>query len=193
MDDRPPFAPFTIIPAGPQEFLARKDEVVAVYRAAFEPPPYRKGHDEVLSFASALAGQPARRGFRAVLALDERQDGGRGALVGFSYGHVGVPGQWWYDIVAAALAPEARLQWLGDVFEFVELAVAPHAQGRGAGGRLHDALLAGVAQRTAVLSTMVGETPARHLYDRRGWVPLLDNFAFPGTQRPYVIMGIVLA
>ncbi len=189
MTDRQRAPSFTINRADPQAFLARKDEIVAVYRAAFEPPPYRKGDDEVQAFAGSLAGQVARPGFRAVLALER---GRAGAPVGFAFGHVGQPGQWWYDVVARALSPQERVQWLGDVFELVELAVAPPAQGRGVGGRLHDALLAGVQRRTAVLSTMHGETAARHLYDGRGWVLLLDSMSFPSARRPYAIMGKVL-
>jgi GNAT superfamily N-acetyltransferase len=194
MNDTESASPITISRAGPQAFLALHDEIAAVYRAAFKVPPYRKSDEEMLAFGGSIARHTARAGFRAVIAREILDHGaGSGAVVGFAYGHTGTPGAWWYDIVAAALAPHKRVQWLDDAFEFVELAVAPRAQGRGAGGRLHDALLTGVPGRTAVLSTLRGETTARHLYDRRGWIALLNDLHFPSAQRPYVIMGKVLS
>jgi hypothetical protein len=45
---------------------------------------------------------------------------------------------------------------------------------------------------TAVLSTYPGDTNAMHLYRKRGWVPLLQDFYFPGRTRPMVIMGLDL-
>ena len=80
----------------------------------------------------------------------------------------------------------------GDAFEFVELAVHPDAQGHGLGARLHDTLLVDVPYRTAVLSTYQGETAARQLYRRRGWVPLLEHFYYPGGAVPMAILGLDL-
>jgi ribosomal protein S18 acetylase RimI-like enzyme len=186
--------PSAISRADGLDFLALRQDIVAVYRAAFEGPPYHKSQDEVVGFNAALPRHTAQPGFRAVIATDPAGGSGSGAGVacGFAYGYVCGPGQWWHDSVAAALAQPERVRWLGDAFEVVELAVAPLAQGRGFGSRLHDTLLAGLPQRTALLSTMRGQTVARHLYDRRRWTVLIGDFTFPGTQRSYVIMGKLL-
>jgi ribosomal protein S18 acetylase RimI-like enzyme len=88
--------------------------------------------------------------------------------------------------------PAAAQRWLTDTFELVELAVAPHAQGRGIGSRLHDTLLADLPHQAAVLSTIQSETVALKLYRKRGWTVLLENFFFPGTSKPYIIMGLTL-
>jgi hypothetical protein len=61
------------------------------------------------------------------------------------------------------------------------------------GGRLHDALLAGCEQRTAALSTIRLQTPAYHLYRRRGWRTLGEDIHFPGVATPYRVMGLELA
>jgi ribosomal protein S18 acetylase RimI-like enzyme len=170
------------------DFLGLKHDIVAVYQAAFEGPPYYKSGDEILAFNASLSRHTAQPGFRAVIVVDAAA----GVLAGFAYGYICAPGQWWHDSIAAALAPPERVRWFGDAFEVVELAVAPPSQGRGVGSCLHDALLAGLQQRSAVLSTMRGLTVARHLYDRRGWTVLLEDFTFPGTRRPYTILGKLL-
>jgi GNAT superfamily N-acetyltransferase len=64
------------------------------------------------------------------------------------------------------------------------------AQGRGIGGRLHNALLGWLPHRTALLSTHQSETQALCLYRKRGWVPLLEGFVFPGGDAPFLIMGL---
>ena len=37
--------------------------------------------------------------------------------------------------------------------------------------------------------TLAGDTPARRLYDRRGWIMLAAGVRFPGVDKPYVLMG----
>jgi ribosomal protein S18 acetylase RimI-like enzyme len=129
-----------------------------------------------------------RQGFRCLLA---REIPG-GAIVGFAYGYTSRTGQWWHDIVEGAMPAEQAVHWLAGAFELVELGVLPEAQGQGIGARLHDRLLVGLPHKTAVLSTMQVETRALQLYRRRGWVPLLENFHFPGVIEPYMIMGLEL-
>ncbi len=90
------------------------------------------------------------------------------------------------------MEPAAVETWLIDSFEFAELAVLPELQGRGIGGRLHHALLDGLANRTAVLSTIEQETAALQLYRKRGWIELVRNLAFPGVAELYRVMGIDL-
>ena len=101
-----------------------------------------------------------------------------GRLVGFAYGYRGEPGQWWHDLVAAAMDDELRRRWLSPGhFELAELHVHPEFRRRRIATRLHDELLAGIPSRTAVLSTQVHNEPARALYAGKGWeivVPELD-------------------
>ncbi|WP_372492658.1 GNAT family N-acetyltransferase [Microbacterium aurugineum] len=78
--------------------------------------------------------------------------------------------------------------WVGGHFEFVELAVTPEARGRGIGGQLHDALLANLDHRRALLATSSSQDdPAVRLYSSRGWVSL----ATYGDNRQ--VMGRVLS
>jgi len=67
--------------------------------------------------------------------------------------------------------------------------VTPPAQGRGIGGRLHDALLARSPAATAVTTTPRENNPAVRFYGRRGWVTLVDDFRFPGETAPWLILG----
>ena len=163
-------------------------QVVGVYRRAFGAPPYNKGEVEVTGFAKSLPEHMRREGFRFVAAFEGKKE----SMVGFSYGYISRPGQFWHDTVAAALGPRAAGEWLTRGFQLVEIAVAPQAQGRGIGSRLHDHLLGGIRFRKAVLSTMRAKTVAQQLYRRRGWVTLLDQLCFPGIGRVYRIMGLDL-
>ncbi|HSM58629.1 MAG TPA: GNAT family N-acetyltransferase [Candidatus Sulfomarinibacteraceae bacterium] len=176
---------YVIESLSPQAFLALREALVAVYRAAFLPPPYEKTEGAMQQFANALARHVRQEGFRAFVA----REGQAGEVVGLAYGYTSRQGQWWHDHVSRALGREKAAYWLGDAFELVELAVSPERQGLGLGGRLHDALLGEATQRTAVLSTLDAETAGFHLYRRRGWQVLLRDFHFPGVQRRYQIMG----
>ena len=64
----------------------------------------------------------------------------------------------------------------------------PAAQGRGTGTALHDALLAGLPHRRALLSTYRDDRPAPRLYRRRGWrllyAGLDDNSDLYGRELP---------
>lgn len=159
--------------------------IVRVYAAAFSQPPYLRGEPEALTFADVFSRQRSRAGFRCIVA----REGLQGALVGFVYGFTSLPGQWWHDQVTQRLSAEQRERWLSDAFELTELAVLPTHQGQGIGGQLHDRVLLGLPQRTAVLSTMQVETPAMALYRKRGWRVLLTNFLFSGAVRMYAILG----
>jgi ribosomal protein S18 acetylase RimI-like enzyme len=167
---------------GPGDVDAVADDVVDVYREAFGEAPYFEGEAEVDRFANeALPSHAGRRGFRLVVA---RQSG---VVVGFGYGYTGEAGQWWHDWVVSELGQPAAARWADGAFEVVDLAVRPIAQGRGTGGRLHDALLEGLPHRTALLSTWDAETPARLLYLARGWVTL-RSVDRPGVP-PVLLMG----
>lgn len=168
---------------GPAEFRAEVSALVAVYAAAMNPP------DRMLAGREAIldrhAGNP---GFRCLIGY------ANGLIAGFGYGFHGVPGQWWHDMVASALAMRAAADrgdggWLEDSFEVAELHVLPPYQGRGVGRTLLLSLAAGRRERTAVLSTADAPTRARRLYRGVGFSDLLTGFRFAGGEPPYAVMG----
>ena len=133
-----------------------------------------------------------RPGFRAVGAFAETGAGGGEAaeqLVGFGYGYVVAPGQWWHDQVRAALDRRTAKKWLPDAFEVCELHVHPDHQSRGLGRRLLHALVADIPQPTALLSTPDSDTKAFRLYHADGFVDLARGYHFPGDSRPFAILG----
>ncbi len=161
-------------------------EIADVYHGAFGMPPYRENEIDVERFARSFLRHVERNGFRCFVAREGEQ------VAGFTYGYPGAPGGWWREAVADALSPATVKKWLDDYFELAELAVSPAMQGRHLGSRLHDALLDGVPQRTAALSAYQADTVAMRLYRRRGWVPLISDFRFPGNSMRFVIMGLNL-
>jgi len=138
---------------------------------------------ELRSRQAIVVRHLGRSGFTAVAGLkDER-------LVGFGYAYPGETGQWWHDIVTAALDRQRADRWLTNSFEIVELHVRPDAQGAGLGRRLLTTLLAEAPGQTAVLSTGDRDSRARRLYRSIGFVDLLTAFRFPGREELYCVMG----
>jgi ribosomal protein S18 acetylase RimI-like enzyme len=164
-----------------------KDQILDTYRQAFSEPPYNKTEADVISFSQTLDLHRNRVGARFLVAQDNHQE-----VLGFAYGYETMEGQWWYDVVSKSLPFAAIKEWLQGAYELVELAVRPSSQGQGIGGRLHDAILTGLPNRTAVLSTIATETVALHLYRKRGWVTLIEDFTFPTSIHTYLIMGLKL-
>lgn len=160
------------------------EEITTVYREAFGQPPYCRAEADVIEFAESMAAHATRAGFRLVVARDDAES----AMVGFTYGYTLAPGHWWYEQLAPLLPSERASAILEGAFLLTQIAVRPSAQGRGIGSRLHDALLAGLPQPRALLSTRQDDSPARHLYARRGWITLLAVVAFPGANHPYLVM-----
>jgi ribosomal protein S18 acetylase RimI-like enzyme len=180
---------------GPREFRAAIRTLVGVYAAAMNPP------DRTLSGREAIMDRHAASpGFRGLTAHVDDQ------LAGFTYGFHGENGQWWHDMVAAALATrsgpgtsvteyagdDAPGAWLDDSFEIAELHVLPLWQGRGIGRSLLLSLASGRPERTAVLSTADAPTRARRLYRGLGFTDLLTDFRFSGSEPPYAVMGALL-
>jgi ribosomal protein S18 acetylase RimI-like enzyme len=180
---------------GPREFRGAIRALVAVYAAAMSPP------DRSLSGREAIMDRHAASpGFRGLTAQVN------GQLAGFTYGFHGESGQWWHDMVAAALATrsgtgvtaaeyaevEAPGAWLDDSFEIAELHVLPSWQAQGIGRSLLLSLTSGRAERTAVLSTADAPTKARRLYRGVGFTDLLTDFRFSGSEPPYAVMGALL-
>ncbi|CUU55754.1 Acetyltransferase (GNAT) family protein [Parafrankia irregularis] len=174
-----------IVRWSPARMRARLDDVIGVYKAAFldehEDDPVRAARDR----ATHARRHFDRGDLRAVVALTPDDQ-----VVGMTYGLPGKVGQWWHDVVAAALPPDDAVRWLADCMEVVELHVLPGYQGRRIGRDLLQELLRDVPQRTAALSAL--ELPgsrARRLYASEGFVPLLSHFRFPGSYTEYAVLG----
>jgi ribosomal protein S18 acetylase RimI-like enzyme len=180
---------------GSREFRAAIRALVGVYAGAMNPP------DRTLSGREAIMDRHAASpGFRGLTAHVD------GQLAGFTYGFHGESGQWWHDMVAAALAmrsgmgvsvaeyagDDAPCSWLDDSFEIAELHVLPLWQGKGIGRSLLLSLVSGRRERTAVLSTADAPTKARRLYRGLGFTDLLTDFRFSGNEPPYAVMGAML-
>jgi ribosomal protein S18 acetylase RimI-like enzyme len=119
----------------------------------------------------------------------ENDNGAGEQLVGFGYGYVVAPGQWWHDQVRAALDRRTAKRWLSSAFEVCELHVHPDHQSRGLGRELLHALVAGLPYPTALLSTPDADTKAFRLYHADGFVDLARGHHFPGDSRPFAILG----
>jgi ribosomal protein S18 acetylase RimI-like enzyme len=182
---------------GPGEFRSSIRALVAVYAAAMSPP------DRTLSGREAIMERHAASpGFRGLVAQAD------GQLAGFTYGFHGETGQWWHDMVAAALATRSVAAvsadegagpdytgpggWLDDSLEIAELHVLPRWQGNGIGRSLLLTVADGRPERTAVLSTADAPTRARRLYRAVGFTDLLTDFRFSGAEPPYAVMGATL-
>jgi ribosomal protein S18 acetylase RimI-like enzyme len=171
-----------LVPWKPDDLARRLDDVVAVYGDAMG---YRA---ELLEARRGYIATHVRRpGFRAVATLARD-----GHLVGFGYGYLSAPGQWWHDQVRSALGQDARRYWLTDCFEVVELHVRPAAQGHGIGARQLRALLSMAEGDKTLLSTPEADeatSRAWRLYRRFGFVDVLRRFVFPGDERSFAILG----
>jgi ribosomal protein S18 acetylase RimI-like enzyme len=119
-----------------------------------------------------------------------------GRIIGFSYGFRGADGQWWHDVVVAALTARSGAElaraWLANSLEIAEVHVHPDYHRRGIGRSLVLGLTAGRLERTAVLSTQDANATARRLYSRLGFGDLMTGYSFPGSAVPYAVMGAVL-
>ncbi len=171
-----------LVPLQPDDLARRLDVVVAVYGEAMG---YRA---ELLEARRGYIATHVRRpGFRAVATVSTD-----GHLIGFGYGYLSAPGQWWHDQVHGALTDEGRKTWLPDCFEVVELHVRPTMQGHGLGARQLRALLGMADGSTTLLSTPEADeqtSRAWRLYRRFGFVDVLRDFRFPGDERAFAVLG----
>lgn len=174
---------------GPDGLEQLWGRLAAVYRRVFTLPPYLETKADVRVFASLLGDYQASPEVRCSVARETTH----GRVLGFALGYTTEPGDWWYDSMTGQLSPERATYWLDSPFAFADLAVVPQAQGRGVGGRLHDALLAGLPHRVALLSTIRAATPASRLFRRRGWSVLVPEFRLPQSPMPYCVMGLDMA
>jgi ribosomal protein S18 acetylase RimI-like enzyme len=178
----------TLAELSPALFTAWTERFMSVYTAAMSPP-----ERQIAGRESIMERHAANPAFRALVAVTADDD-----VAGFGYGFHGEPGQWWHDMVAAALATvrgegtAGRVSWLDDSFEIAELHVLPEWQGRGIGRSLLLGLASGRLERTAVLSTHDNDSRARRLYRSAGFGDLLTGFRFSGGDPAYAVMGAVL-
>jgi ribosomal protein S18 acetylase RimI-like enzyme len=177
----------TITEIGRPGFLANVDEQLAIYAAAMEA-----SQDELPGRRTIMERHARNPDLRALAAVDEQTR----ELVGFAYGFRGAQGQWWHDVVKAAIAAQhggqAARDWLESALEIAEVHVHPDFQARGIGRQLVLMLAADRPERTVLLSTRDAESPARRLYRSVGFTDLLVNFVFPGGGPPYAVMGAPL-
>ena len=169
------------------DFLAQLSALAHVYGAAMLAAPSElPGRQSIME---RHAGYPA---FRALIAVD----GPTASPVAFAYGFRGEAGQWWHDVVLAAITASAGGTaaggWLDLPLEIAEVHVRPDYQGHGIGRSLLLSLTAGRAERTALLSTQDTESVARRLYRGVGFTDLLTGFTFPGGGPRYAVMGAAL-
>lgn len=180
-------SPGVISELDPAGFLARLDELVAIYAAAMQPDPA-----DLPGRRYIMRRHAAHPAFRA-LAVTEVPGG---PVIAFSYAFRGQAGQWWHDVVLAGITATAGGQaasgWLSSAMEVAEVHVHPAYQRRGTGRSMLLTLTAGRKERTALLSTMDAESPARRLYRDLGFTDLLTGYSFPGGSPPYAVMGAVL-
>ncbi len=134
--------------------------------------------EEIRDFIRRYAGYPGFRGYVALLNNE---------VVGMGFGTRSLPEQWWHDKVAAHVGPDHPA--LQDAWVLVDLAVLPAYRSHGIGSFLHNALLASLPYRSALLSTEVSNAGARRLYERLGWSYLHPGFVFNPGQQPFVVMS----
>lgn len=169
----------TVTAADPDGFAPLVVTAAQIYGEAMSRPP-----ELVVQRREIMQSHLHRRGFRAVAAQID------GVLVGFGYGYRGRSGEWWHDVVSRALGKSLAREWLADAFELAELHLLPAHHGRGIGRTMLTLLLDGAAGQTVVLSTHDVDSPARALYRSAGFVDLLTDFVFPGSNEIYAVMGM---
>ncbi len=162
--------------------LIEKDEVLInnmgqLYCKAFE----KTNFNEMIERIKRHIEYP---NFKGIVAINEEKE-----VVGFTYGYRSLEGQYYNQLMREALHLEQVNHWLQDCFEFVELAVDPKYRNEGLGTRLHNELLEGISNRMGILTTQINNQKARSLYERLGWVDVLEPFHPSKNDVPYVIMG----
>lgn len=163
----------------------RFDAALAVYAAAFTPPPYNdpdRGREVRQRLLDVHRGRKGFAGYIACLP--------NGRVVGMIYGYHGASGQWWHDAVVRAVNSEQAARWFRDSYELVEIAVDPAFQGYGIGSLLIAALLEGRPEATCVLSTRT-DSRAHHLYRRLGF-EVIHTMRFSPRGADFFIMGRTL-
>ncbi|WP_157247110.1 GNAT family N-acetyltransferase [Nonomuraea typhae] len=148
----------------PARARARAGELTGLYREAFRAPPWNEDEAAVAAFGERLRADTRRDAFVAVLAVEEGRPCGFGTAWRTP---APFPRDRSYGELLAALGPEEVKRSLIGALEVDELAVAPHARGRGLAGRLLAELCAG--EPRCWLLTSAEAPDAVGLYERLGW------------------------
>ncbi|MBK0330502.1 GNAT family N-acetyltransferase [Brachybacterium sp. MASK1Z-5] len=164
----------------PEEARARLEEVLEVYRAAWDASASLLDHLRG-RIRHSLSLVPSTR----IAVVEDEQTS---QLHSMLFGHAYHPSSWWPRQVQGALEAAGLADWSDDAFEVVEVATAPWARGRGFARALLEHLHATMPQTTSLLSTGP-DNPARALYRRCGYVELLPNFRYEVTGSPAVVLG----
>lgn len=172
----------------PDNLSAHIEGLIAAYHATYVEPPYNESLGDAQDFGENILKSAHHAGFRCVVArhLPDKR------IVGLASGSACLSGGWWRDAVTQGLSQAVIERWFSSAFEFVELGVIPPFQGQGIGRRLHQAILADLDYRTAVLNVLQADIPAVHLYRQQGWVPIRQDFVYHAGDCPCTIMGLDL-
>ncbi len=174
----------TLLQASPADLEGWSGSLATCYCDVFGGSPWNEAEHAVSAFLDRLRLKATFGGFRMVLAVaDDRR------LVGFAYGAATFAAalEPWCAPLTATLGPGVTDAALVGAFELVELGVVPSARGRGIGGRLHDAVLAGADNQRAWLMTRPDAPAARALYQSRGWLQL-GAVELPSAQGVRLVM-----
>ncbi|MCM3364566.1 MULTISPECIES: GNAT family N-acetyltransferase [Niallia] len=139
------------------------------------------------SIKERLIRHTTYEGFRGYIIITAEEE-----LLGFAYGYTSLPGQYYHELLSIEVNQKQYETWLKDCFEVVEFAVHPLYRNKGYGKKLIHELLKGVENKTAVLTTQVNNTVARHLYKQMRWIVIKEPFIPSEHEATYVIMGKVL-
>jgi GNAT superfamily N-acetyltransferase len=164
------------------------DDLRAIYLAALAQPPFAEGVEQADAFSEERADEVAEVGFRCYAAL------AAGEAVGFAYGcpaFTDGPEDGWTRGLVKSVGADVAEHWIRSQFAFIWTAVRPEWQGRGLGGRLHDALLETATQPRAWLVTYPFDCPAVRLYRSRGWLEVGRGPLGMGSAER-VVMGLEL-
>ncbi|MFE2170432.1 GNAT family N-acetyltransferase [Streptomyces sp. NPDC059447] len=157
------------------------DELVDTYADVFSAPPWNEDEETIRQFAGRLQADTRRHGFRAALAQSEV------GIDGFATGWVTpavFPRSRAYPQVAAQLGADRVRGLLTGALEIDELAVRPHARGRGTGRALLTEMTADAPDRKAWLLTSRLATDTVATYRRLGWHEVA---ALPGTETGVIV------
>ena len=154
---------------GRDQAASLREELRGIWLSAFLPPPYSEPEDQAEWLLAEFDPDRGREGFRCCVAAED------GRPVGFGCGFRWTDGQHqgpWSKALIESVGSDRADRWIRGQFAVACLAVVPELQGRGIGGRLHDALLEELPESRAWLVTYDFDCAARHLYQRRGWIEL---------------------
>ncbi|WLQ66392.1 MULTISPECIES: GNAT family N-acetyltransferase [Streptomyces] len=166
------------------DLAAHTEGIRQVYADVFSAPPWNEGPSAAARYAERLAGDAARPGFTAALALDGD------AVTGFATAWT-TPGTFpsgrSYGHVAEALGPDRVTAWLCGAVEVDELAVSPGCRGTGLGAALLSAVTEDAPGGRCWLLTSVHAEAALRFYRRAGWHQV--QVPVPGRAGLTVLLG----